>query len=134
MVCLDRLFDQPNPALVPAETGLLSITVQGQTALGMADNYPRLNPTENRHQIADNLTWTSGKHTFRFGGDIMNTNDVSKRLQNRNGYRLCIRLGRILRARFQRADGAAVLHDECDGEYDGQMLDDVLAALPATSR
>ncbi|MEO5923732.1 MAG: TonB-dependent receptor [Bryobacteraceae bacterium] len=81
----DRLFDQPNPALVPAETGLLSLTVQGQTNLGMADNYPRLNPTENRHQIADNLTWTTGKHTFKFGGDFMNNNDVSKRLQNRNG-------------------------------------------------
>jgi hypothetical protein len=81
----DRLYDEPNPASIPAATGRLALTVQGQTNLGVGDNYPRLSPSELRHQIADNLTWTKGKHTFKFGGDIVNTQDYSIRMQNRFG-------------------------------------------------
>jgi hypothetical protein len=81
----DRLFDEPNPAQIPAATGRLALTVQGQTNLGVGDNYPRLSPSELRNQIADNLTWTTGKHTFKFGGDIVNTKDFSIRMQNRYG-------------------------------------------------
>jgi len=81
----DRLFDDVNPALVPALTGRVQITVQGQTNLGVADSYPRLNPSENRHQIADNLTMTMGKHTFKAGFDFVNTRDYNDILRNRNG-------------------------------------------------
>lgn len=81
----DRLFDDANAALVPASTGRLQITVQGQSNLGVADAYPRLNPSENRHQIADNLTWTRGKHTLKIGGDFVNTRDYNSILRNGNG-------------------------------------------------
>ncbi len=80
----DRLFDDLNPEYIPS-TGRVAITVQGQANLGVANYMPRLNPSENRHQIADNLTWTVGKHTVKFGGDIMHTQDYYDQLFNGRG-------------------------------------------------
>ena len=81
----DRLYDDVSESLIPAATGRVQITVQGQTNLGVADAYPRLNPSENRHQLADNLTWTMGKHTFKTGFDFVSTRDYNTILRNRNG-------------------------------------------------
>jgi hypothetical protein len=81
----DRLFDDLNPAYIPAATGRLALTVQSQANLGVANYLPRLNPSENRHQIADNLTWTLGKHTVKLGGDMVNTQDYSDQLFNGRG-------------------------------------------------
>lgn len=81
----DRLYDYPNPDLVPALTGLIALTVQGQNNLGLADSYPRLNPSENRWQLADNLSWTRGKHTFKFGVDLISTQDYNSILRNQYG-------------------------------------------------
>ncbi|MFN7922445.1 MAG: carboxypeptidase regulatory-like domain-containing protein [Bryobacteraceae bacterium] len=81
----DRLFDDASPSLVPQATGRIQLTVQGQANLGVADAYPRLNPSENRHQIADNLTWTMGKHTFKGGFDFVSTDDYNDILRNRWG-------------------------------------------------
>ncbi|MFN7933501.1 MAG: TonB-dependent receptor [Bryobacteraceae bacterium] len=81
----DRLFDDLNPDYIPAATGRIAITVQGQANLGVANYMPRLNPSENRHQIADNLTWTVGKHTVKFGGDMMHTRDYYDQLFNGRG-------------------------------------------------
>ena len=81
----DRLFDDVNESLIPALTGRVGITVQGQANLGVAVDYPRLNPSENKHQIADNLTWTVGKHTIKFGGDFVSARDYNDILRNQNG-------------------------------------------------
>ncbi|MCC6369204.1 MAG: TonB-dependent receptor [Bryobacterales bacterium] len=81
----DRLFDDVSDSLIPALTGRVQISVQGQSNLGVADSYPRLNPSENRHQLADNLTWTFGKHTFKAGFDYVNTQDYNDILRTRNG-------------------------------------------------
>ena len=81
----DRLFDDVSEALIPPETGRITLTVQGQTNLGVSDTYPRLNPSENRHQIADNFTWTLSKHTLKIGFDYMSTRDYNDILRNRNG-------------------------------------------------
>ncbi|MGH7461962.1 MAG: hypothetical protein ACREMA_13185, partial [Longimicrobiales bacterium] len=81
----DRLFDDFAEGLVPPQTGRIQITVQGQTNLGVADAYPRLNPSENRYQLADNFTWTAGKHTWKFGVDFVNTRDFNQIMRNRNG-------------------------------------------------
>lgn len=81
----DRLFDDLNPAYLPAETGRLTISVQGVSNLGVANYMPRLNPSENRHSIADNLTWTVGRHTVKMGGDLVRTQDYSKQLFNGRG-------------------------------------------------
>jgi hypothetical protein len=46
-------------------------------------NYlPRLNPSENRFQFADNLTRTAGKHTLKLGLDFVHTLDVAVNLRN----------------------------------------------------
>jgi outer membrane receptor for ferrienterochelin and colicin len=81
----DRLFDDVSESLIPALTGRVQISVQGQGNLGVADAYPRLNPSENKHQIADNLTWTVGKHTVKFGGDFVTARDYNDILRNQNG-------------------------------------------------
>ncbi|MBK7926346.1 MAG: TonB-dependent receptor [Bryobacterales bacterium] len=81
----DRLFDDLNPEYLPAETGRIAIAVQGVSNLGVANYMPRLNPSENRHQIADNLTWTIGRHTLKMGGDIVSTQDYSNQLFNGRG-------------------------------------------------
>ncbi|MEP7366146.1 MAG: carboxypeptidase regulatory-like domain-containing protein, partial [Acidobacteriota bacterium] len=81
----DRLFDDLNPAYLPPETGRLAISVQGVSNLGVANYMPRLNPSENRHQIADNLTWTIGRHTMKMGGDFVRTQDYSNQLFNGRG-------------------------------------------------
>ena len=81
----DRLFDDVNPALIPASTGRLGLTVQGQANLGTAVDYPRLNPSEQRFQFADTLNWTSGKHSWKFGADIAMTQDYLNILRNQFG-------------------------------------------------
>jgi hypothetical protein len=81
----DRLFDDVNPALIPAATGRLGLTVQGQSNLGTAIDYPRLNPSEQRFQIADALSWTRGKHSLKFGFDIATTQDYLDILRNQFG-------------------------------------------------
>jgi len=81
----DRLFDYVNPALIPNETGPIGLTVAGQQNLGTATDYPRLNPSEQRFQFADNLTWTMGRHTMKFGVDVSTVQDYLDILRNRAG-------------------------------------------------
>lgn len=80
----DRLFDDLNAALIPS-LGAFSLTVQGQSNAGIADAYPRLNPSENRYELADNLTWTLGKHTVKAGFQFVNTTDYNKIQRNQFG-------------------------------------------------
>ena len=68
-------FDQGmfNPAL-----GFIGLTVAGQTGLGNGVSYlPRVEPNETRFQIADNVTWTRGKHIGKLGVDVANTSDYT---------------------------------------------------------
>ena len=80
----DRLYDDLSDELVPAATGRLGITVGG-SPVGSAIDYPRLNPSEQRHQIADTLTWTVQKHTLKIGFDAVNTQDYLSILRNEFG-------------------------------------------------
>jgi outer membrane receptor protein involved in Fe transport len=71
----DRQADDFNQSLIPPGLGLLQLSVAGQ-ALGGGTNYlPRVEPNETRWAFADNLAWTKGKHTIKFGGDIAHTDD-----------------------------------------------------------
>jgi hypothetical protein len=81
----DRLYDYVNPEFIPAETGTIGLTVAGQSNLGTAVNYPRLQPSEQRFQFVDNLSWTSGRHTIKAGVDISTTEDYIDNLRNRAG-------------------------------------------------
>ncbi|HWQ55787.1 MAG TPA: carboxypeptidase regulatory-like domain-containing protein [Bryobacteraceae bacterium] len=81
----DKLYDYPSSDLEIPGIGSIGLTVQSQANLGTARDYPRLNPSENRFQFADNLTWTKGKHTLKFGADIMSTEDYVDSLYGRVG-------------------------------------------------
>lgn len=80
----DRQADDQNPDLAPS-FGNLTLTVAGQTNLGISNQYPRILPSENRFQYADTLSWTKGKHGMKFGIDVANTQDVTDSLYNRFG-------------------------------------------------
>lgn len=81
----DRLFDTPNPALAPPNGLLGQLSVAGQGNLGIASFLPRVQPTEDRYQFANNLTWLVGRHNFKFGFDIAHTRDVLDLLNNQYG-------------------------------------------------
>lgn len=78
----DRLFDDLNGTLAPPNRLRSGLTVQGQANLGVANYIPRVQPTEDRFQFADNLSWTHGRHQFKFGIDIAHTKDVEDALFN----------------------------------------------------
>ena len=80
----DRLYDDFNAALVPS-IGPVGLTVNNQSNVGVATSYPRLNPSENRYQIADNFTWTLGRHTIKTGVDLGYTQDYAVSLANQFG-------------------------------------------------
>lgn len=80
----DRLSDPAAGDLWPAETGGLYLTVAG-SAVGAAQGYPRTYPSEQRHQVVDNLSWTHGKHSTKFGLDFQTTGDWMNQLYNGNG-------------------------------------------------
>jgi outer membrane receptor protein involved in Fe transport len=64
--------------------GLLSVSVNGVN-IGIPNYLPRINPSENRYQFADTLTWTRGRHTLKFGFDIASTTDYINTLFNQYG-------------------------------------------------
>ncbi|MBV8834365.1 MAG: TonB-dependent receptor [Acidobacteriaceae bacterium] len=80
----DRQFDDVNSALIDPTFGAISLTVAGQ-AIGAGNYLPRLLPSENRYEAADNLSWTVGKHSFKFGFDYFWTEDYTNELINGNG-------------------------------------------------
>jgi outer membrane receptor protein involved in Fe transport len=80
----DRLADDANPALWPVQTGPLYISVYG-IPVGAASQYPRILPSENRFEIADNYSWTAGRHNLKFGGDVFFNEDYVNQLSNRYG-------------------------------------------------
>ena len=85
----DKQFDYPNPALaIPSSIvpqGFLGISITGQSYLGTATDYPRTNPSENRFEFAETLTWTKGKHTAKYGFVFTPTEDYTNLLFNRTG-------------------------------------------------
>ncbi len=62
-----------------------ALTVQGQANLGVANYLPRVQPTEDRFQFADNVTWLKGAHNMKFGFDFAHTRDKLEALINSRG-------------------------------------------------
>lgn len=81
----DRLYDTVNPALAPPNGLRGQLTVQGQGNLGVATFLPRVQPTEDRFQFANNLTWLKGAHNIKFGVDFAHTRDTVELLSNGRG-------------------------------------------------
>lgn len=81
----DKLFDPASADLFYPGLGAAGLTVNSTANLGVATSYPRLNPSEQRFQIADNLSVTLGKHTMKFGVDLAFTEDYQNQLANQFG-------------------------------------------------
>ncbi|MDP8979145.1 MAG: TonB-dependent receptor [Acidobacteriota bacterium] len=80
----DRQYDPASPSLLPP-FGPVALTVNGISNVGYANGYPRLNPSEQRFQIADTLSLNVGKHSLKFGVDWDHVEDFVSRLANRYG-------------------------------------------------
>lgn len=81
----DRLYDASSEDFLSPGLGKAGLTVNSTGNLGVATAYPRLNPSERRFQFADNLSWTKGAHTMKFGIDIAHTEDFQTQLSNQYG-------------------------------------------------
>ncbi len=79
----DRQADDVNGALAPPFQ--VTLSVGGQTNLGVANYLPRINPSENRYQIADTFTWTKGRHSTKYGFDFSSTEDYINNPTNQLG-------------------------------------------------
>jgi outer membrane receptor protein involved in Fe transport len=79
----DRQADALNNALLPA-TGTISLSVAG-ASIGAPNYLPRVAPSENRYEFADNLSYTTGRHSLKFGVDYLNTEDYYNELNSANG-------------------------------------------------
>ena len=80
----DRQADTFDQAELGQGVGYLQVSVAGVT-LGPASYLPRVEPNENRYEFADDLTWTKGRHTLKFGFDIPSTNDNTYFISNAFG-------------------------------------------------
>jgi outer membrane receptor protein involved in Fe transport len=81
----DRQYDPASPSLVPtfgSTAAPAALTINSVSNLGYATNYPRVNPSELRIQFADNLSWTKGKHTLKFGVDFSHLEDFVQSMAN----------------------------------------------------
>ena len=82
----DRQADDFDPAELLPNIGYLNLKVGSISSLGATYYLPRVEPNETRLEFADNLTWTKGKHTFKFGMDIANSRDYTYYISDYYGY------------------------------------------------
>lgn len=80
----DRQYDPASPSLLPS-IGPAALTVQNIGNLGYAPGYPRLNPSEQRFQFSDTLSYTIGKHSLKFGAEYSHVEDYVSQLYNQFG-------------------------------------------------
>jgi hypothetical protein len=74
----DRQIDPASPSLLPSFGGISSpanLSVNSVSNLGYATNYPRINPSELRVEMADNFSWTKGQHNLKFGANFSHQED-----------------------------------------------------------
>jgi outer membrane receptor protein involved in Fe transport len=81
----DRREQSINDLLAPPNGLRSGLTVQGQGSLGVSTNLPNVQPSEDRYQFADNVSWTKGKHQLKFGVDIADLRDTENALFNGPG-------------------------------------------------
>lgn len=63
-----------------------SVDITGGLTFGKPNFLERThNPLEKNYQVVDNVTFTTGNHTFKFGGDFLRTNDVLDNLFQEGG-------------------------------------------------
>jgi outer membrane receptor protein involved in Fe transport len=80
----DRQADVFDQAELGGGLGYLDVSVGG-VQLGPATYLPRVQPMETRNEIADDLSWTKGKHSVKVGFNFVNSEDFVSSLTNRYG-------------------------------------------------
>jgi carboxypeptidase family protein/TonB-dependent receptor-like protein len=81
----DRRAQDINDELAPPNGLRSGLTVQGQGNLGVSTNLPNMQPSEDRFQYADSISWTKGSHQIKFGMDIADLRDTEYALFNGPG-------------------------------------------------
>jgi hypothetical protein len=81
----DRQADDLMTSFLPFTGFAGTLTVNGVSNLGSANYLPRVQPTEDRFQFANNLSKTWGRHLLKFGADIAQTRMVQDQLLNARG-------------------------------------------------
>lgn len=81
----DRQADDLMTSFLPFTGFTGTLTVNGVSNLGSANYLPRVQPTEDRFQFANNLSKTWGRHLLKFGADIAQTRMVQDQLLNARG-------------------------------------------------
>jgi hypothetical protein len=66
---LNKQVGLPNLSTNTRDTGLTFLTVTGYSPLGDEYNNPQRGVT-NTYQVSDQMTWSRGKSTYKFGGDF----------------------------------------------------------------
>lgn len=80
----DRQADSFDQAELGSGLGYLDVSVAG-VQLGPATYLPRVEPSETRHEYADDFTWTKGTHTLKFGVNVATTEDYVYYISNAFG-------------------------------------------------
>ena len=81
----DRRGQDLSPELAPPNGLRSGLTVQGQGGPGVSTNIPNIQPSEDRYQYADNLSWNKGTHQLKFGLDFALLRDTENALFNGPG-------------------------------------------------
>jgi len=81
----DRQADSFDQAQLGPGLGYLDVLIANSVQLGPANYLPRVEPSETRHEYADDITWTRGTHTFKFGFNAATTEDYSYYISNAFG-------------------------------------------------
>jgi outer membrane receptor protein involved in Fe transport len=80
----DRQADSFDQAELGGGLGYLNVSVGG-VQLGPANYLPRVEPSEQRFEYADDATWVKGNHTLKFGLNIASTEDYNYYISNQYG-------------------------------------------------
>ena len=80
----DRQADGFDQAELGGGLGYLDVAVAG-VQLGPATYLPRVEPLEIRNEFADDVSWTKGKHSIKFGATFEHVQDNVNYLSNRYG-------------------------------------------------
>ena len=73
-----------DPANLQLTGGLPNIMISGYSSVGNQDFFPEI-LKENNYQLKDSLTWTHGRHSLKFGGDLIRRDHGFFQTQNTRG-------------------------------------------------
>lgn len=107
----------------PINFGLPEIDIGGFTQLGSNSGWPLFTTPNRTFQIADNVSYTHGAHTFKFGGEVRRGS--TDNVRNRAGK------GKIQFSGGQPGDGFPIV-DPSTGATSSTALEDFLAGFPST--